>query len=382
MALHATGSEKAATAPGGRGRRSGEAGRRIPAVAANQVAGTWFLIRLYTRTSERQCCPATCEPGATLEPVPGSLERVMVDPPTWHSSPSEVDEMLGLVAGIESDTGRPPLSDQSRMALRRAGGTGTGADDGATVAVAQVRTGSGRLIGFAQLSPTSSGWTLDLVSRRDEATDLPVERVVASMLEALTQAGHTAGHVTWWRDGASDSAPLGFRLDRELLQMRRELPVGEPLTIDTRSFVPGLDEQAFLEVNNRAFVGHHEQSGWTLDMVLAREQEPWFDPDGFRLHDRDGRLAGFCWTKVHPADTGRPGAEAAIGEIYVIAVDPDFAGQGLGKQLTLAGLDHLARIGLTTAMLYVDADNVAAVAMYDRLGFHVHSSTKAYERQL
>ena len=37
---------KAATAPGGRGRRSGDARRRIPAVAANQVAGTWLVAHI------------------------------------------------------------------------------------------------------------------------------------------------------------------------------------------------------------------------------------------------------------------------------------------------------------------------------------------------
>jgi ribosomal protein S18 acetylase RimI-like enzyme len=133
------------------------------------------------------------------------------------------------------------------------------------------------------------------------------------------------------------------------------------------------DEPAWLAVNNRAFAGHAEQGGWTLDTVTQRMDQPWFDPDGLRLHERDGRLAAFCWTKIHESPI-------RTGEIYVIGVDPDFQGLGLGRELTLAGLDHMVGLGVRHAMLYVDGGNEAARALYDRLGFEVLRTDRAFRR--
>jgi mycothiol synthase len=99
--------------------------------------------------------------------------------------------------------------------------------------------------------------------------------------------------------------------------------------------------------------------------------QPWFDAEGMRLHERDGRLAAFCWTKRH---------DPATGEIYVIGVDPDFQGLGLGKELTLAGLDYLSDHGVTDALLYVDGSNATARALYERLGFAVHRTDRAFSR--
>ena len=81
-------------------------------------------------------------------------------------------------------------------------------------------------------------------------------------------------------------------------------------------------------------------------------------------------------------------AHTSWGEIYVIAVDPSFVGHGFGSLLTIAGLESLAAHGATEAMLYVDCNNTAAVAMYEKLGFtpryrerafvgDIHEKTKA-----
>jgi len=158
-----------------------------------------------------------------------------------------------------------------------------------------------------------------------------------------------------------------------LRQLRRPLPLvadRKPLTL--RPFRPGLDEAAWLKVNNRAFQGHDEQGNWSLDTLREREKQPWFDASGLLLHERDGELAGFCWTKVHA------GENPALGEIYVVAVDPAFQGRGLGRALTIAGLDHLAARGLDVAMLYVDVENQAALRLYDVLGFELDHIDRAY----
>lgn len=175
---------------------------------------------------------------------------------------------------------------------------------------------------------------------------------------------------------------LGFVRMRELRQLRATLdaPVSAPPTpgLTLRTFRVGHDEDAWLTVNAAAFRDHPEQGALTAADLAQRMAQPWFDPDGFFLAEQDGQLVGFHWTKVHPANSTD---SDALGEVYVLGVHPDAQGSGLGKALTMVGLHSLQRRGLSTVMLYVESDNGAALALYQRLGFSHVSSDVMYERR-
>jgi mycothiol synthase len=284
-------------------------------------------------------------------------------------------DVEALLSGAQAADGYPPLSDRALLSMRE-----QGASDGGPVSL--LAQEGGRVVGYGFLDGRDAAFTLELAvaaDRRDERPSV-VGRLVDAALDDLARRGGGTLRV-WLRNPTGADADAltgrGMRPGRELLQLRARLPVDPAVAgpgVPTRPFRPGVDEEAWLEVNNRAFAGHPEQSAWTTADIERREREPWFDPDGFLLHEVDGRLAGFCWTKVH--------RHPPMGEIYVIGVDPDYQGRGLGRALTVAGLDHMAARGLTLAMLYVEASNTAARSLYGSLGFAAHHLDRVYTAEV
>ena len=284
---------------------------------------------------------------------------------------AQVDAVLALLDEAARADGRQAVSEQGRLQLR--GGEREGVQH-------LLLTVGEELVGYAQLEDTD-----------------PVEPPAAELVvhPAYRGQGHgralgtallaaSGKRLRVWAHGGHSAARhlaqvLGLTLFRELRQMRRplaNLDLPDPVLpegVTVRTFEPGRDDAAWLALNAAAFAHHPEQGSLTQRDLDDRKAEPWFDPAGFFLAEREGRLVGFHWTKVH--------AEEGLGEVYVLGVAPDAQGGGLGKALTTIGLRHLAERGLPTAMLYVDADNKAAVSVYERLGFVTHETDLMYRTE-
>ena len=286
-------------------------------------------------------------------------------------SPDQTESVLGLLTTAALSDGQQAVSEQGRLRLR--GGPRAG------VAHLLLSVGD-ELVGYAQLEDTD-----------------PVEAPAAELVVHPSHRGHGHGRALGsallaasgkrlrvWAHGGHSAARhlaqvLGLTLFRELRQMRRsldDLDLPDPVLpegVTVRAFIPGADDPAWLAVNAAAFAHHPEQGSLTQRDLDDRMAEPWFDPAGFFLAFRGDELVGFHWTKVHAAER--------LGEVYVLGVRPGAQGGGLGKALTTVGLRHLADQGLPTAMLYVDADNEAAVSVYERLGFGTYETDLMYRTE-
>ncbi|HLR99622.1 mycothiol synthase [Mycolicibacillus parakoreensis] len=301
---------------------------------------------------------------------------------------------------MSTDAWLTDLSAEHRDQVRDLVATATAADGVAPVGDAVLRALNGEhtehllvegdrgLAAYLNLTPPSA------------ASPAVAELVVAvpsrrrGLGSALIEAAlaRTQGSARFWAHGtlapaAATAAALGLVPARELMQMRRslrELPAAPaaPDGVTIRSYRGPADDAELLRVNNAAFAWHPEQGGWSAADLAEELRQPWFDPAGLFLAVESTAtgetLLGFHWTKIH---SDQPGLGVA-GEVYVVGVDPAAQGRGLGAVLTAVGLAHLAdRLAESadpTVLLYVEADNTAAVRTYRRLGFTVHSVDTAY----
>ena len=286
-----------------------------------------------------------------------------------HLTPALQEQVLSLIKAAQDFDNTPAIAEHVLLHLRHGG------DKADSHLIIQK---DNQIIGYAHLDKTDqvAGPSVELVIH-------PEHRGSGIGSELLKSAIEVCGNkIRLWSHGDLPQARAlaqanNFIKVRTVIQMSKDLTEVSPINCDyqIRSFLPDLDNKAWLTLNNLAFANHPEQGNWSEADLSIRLNEDWFDEKGFFVAQDKDQLIGFCWTKIHGGHSHSHLAgedhhdHAPIGEIYVTAVSNKYAGKGIGKALTITGLNYLKYQGLSSAMLYVDEDNQIAVNLYKSLGF-------------
>ena len=295
-----------------------------------------------------------------------------------HLSKAQQESVLALIKAAHDFDGTPAIAEHVLLHLRHGGDK---SDSHLVIEENQ------EVIAYAHLDTT------DLVAGPSvEAVVHPRHRGKGLGSLILKEAIKICGKKTRiWSHGdlpAAKAIAASLNLERlwSNLLMSKSLGEIQPVTskYPIRTFISGLDNQAFLDLNNKVFADYPDQGGWSEDDLKVRVNESWFDDKGFFVAEEKGELIGFCWTKIHGAHThSHSGGDddhghEALGEIYVLAVNPDYKGQGVGRDLTITGLNYLKYQGLNNVMLYVGVENQPAFKLYKSLGFNEFGSDVMY----
>ena len=304
--------------------------------------------------------------------------------------PDDLDAVSALLDRVEAADGHQPIGEHKYLLLFQ------GDPEGVVGLVGQEE---GKLVAYVALTPSGQPgwWGMEIAVDPDHRSPgIFLSLFDAGVTEVARQRGSAVRAWLFQPRLAAVALEAGFVTERELLKLERLLqdasdgragggpgsgllaPQADgpderlPEGVEVFPFVPGRDEQAWLEVNNGAFFDHPENGRWNLEILENRMKQSWFSPDELLMAWDDAGLAGFCWLKRADGE----------GEIYVVAVAPRVQGVGLGRALVEQGLAVMRQNGDWVAFLYVDAGNHRALNLYRSLGFVVDHVDRSFVKIL
>lgn len=175
---------------------------------------------------------------------------------------------------------------------------------------------------------------------------------------------------------------LGFRFVRRFLHLTLELSeahlLEEEVALLRRHLQRG-EEDKLTEIQNRSFADTWGYNPTTLEEIVYRLNMIGCSPEDVILIYQGDRSVGYCWTLVNPEASA---AGTKVGRIYMLGVDTDYRGSGIGERALVAGLAYLKGKGIEVAELTVDSQNAAACALYKSGGFKIASTSAWYEKAL
>ena len=150
------------------------------------------------------------------------------------------------------------------------------------------------------------------------------------------------------------------------------------------------DAEAVVDLSLRAWEPVFASLEQMLGSEIFRRQHPdWRDDQRRAVEEVCAANKGRVWVAEVGASTvgfvtvelDHP--ERSMGEISMLAVDPDYQGGGIGTALTEFALDRLKDAGMTVAMVETGGDpgHAAARRTYEKAGY-VHLPIAKYFKNL
>lgn len=204
----------------------------------------------------------------------------------------------------------------------------------------------------------------------------------------LSGGGNSEVHIAVQEDEPSyvgrNIADAGFSPVRRIVKMQCSVdgltPSDDAILRSGNMVVDWIDLKSDKEIasltrlHNRCFEGSWGFSPNTVSEVKERVNNDYertrVAPILLMRHEGFQDPIAYVWTTL----------SETVGRIEMIGVSPDNRGTGLGRSLFQAGVRHLTDHGARSIDLEVDAENDAAVTLYESAGFAVYSQTTFHAR--
>lgn len=276
---------------------------------------------------------------------------------------NQTRRIIEFLENVASADGVEALSDAKRVEVANTRRVAVIEDAGAVVALA--------VVARHQHADGSHHWAVETVVDPGLRFAEFEDRVLVS---ALQLAPRTESVTVWSHRRSLNDALVraGYSADRTLAFLTIPLPLpGHQASDDSRAFRTS-DIEAVVSINAAAFASHREAlslDAKELDRLMSQDG---FSFDGLRIIETEAQVAGFCLTRIHATGDG---------EIYRIAVHPQFQGRGIGRQLLAVGFRYLAAVPtVRRGTLWMDTSDSVAMRMYTGIGMTQERVNTEFQR--
>ena len=113
---------------------------------------------------------------------------------------------------------------------------------------------------------------------------------------------------------------------------------------------------------------------WRMDQKKAVEDACASEDTKVWVANDSGTTVGFVALKLDP--------QSRMGEIYMVAVDPEYQCNGIGAALTEFSLERMKEAGMSTAMVETGGDPGHAPArhLYEKTGFQLFPVSRYFKK--